>query len=116
MLAEMLAELGADDEAAVLLGAAELVRDEVGVRVDFGLAYDAGPLRRTLAERLGEERLAAHAAEGRAIGLAALVRRASDRLLVGGVGGESGPELRLVDGGAEIRLGRPGRLAAHPHR
>ena len=116
MLAEMLADLGADDEAAVLLGAAELVRDEVGVRVDFGLAYDAGPLRRTLAERLGEQRLAAHAAEGRAIGLAALVRRASDRLLVGGVGGESGPELRLVDGGAEIRLGGPGRLTAHPHR
>jgi DNA-binding SARP family transcriptional activator/predicted ATPase len=116
MLAEMLADRDADDEAAVLLGAAEVVRDEVGVRVDFGLAYDAGPVRRTLAERLGEERLAAHAAEGRTIGLAALVRRASDRLLVGGVGGESGPGLRLVDGGAEIRLGGPGRLAAHPHR
>jgi DNA-binding SARP family transcriptional activator/predicted ATPase len=115
MLAEMLVARAAHDEAAVLLGAAELVRDEVGVRVDFGLAYDAGPVRRTLAERLGEDAMAARAAEGRAIGLAALVRRASDRLLVG-VGGESGPGLRLVDGGAEIRLSDPGQLAAHPRR
>jgi DNA-binding SARP family transcriptional activator/predicted ATPase len=116
MLAEMLADRGADDEAAVLLGAAKLVRDEVGVRVDFGLAYDSGPVRRTLAERLGEERLAARAAEGRAIGLAALVRRAADQLLVGGVGGEPAPGLRLVDGGAEIRLGDTARLTAQPHR
>jgi hypothetical protein len=116
MLAEMLVDRDADDEAAVLLGAAEVVRDQVGVRVDFGLAYDAGPIRRRLAERLGEERLAAHAAEGRTIGLAALVRRTSDRLLVGGVGGEPGPGLRLVEGGAEIHLGLPGRLAAHPRR
>ena len=116
MLAEMLADRGADDEAAVLLGAADLVRDEVGVRVDFGLAYDSGPLRLTLADRLGEKRLAAYATEGRAIGLAALVRRAADRLLVGGVGGEPGPGLRLVDGGAEVRLGHAATLAAQPHR
>ena len=56
------------------------------------------------------------AAEGRAIGLAALVRRASDRLLDGGVGGEPGPGLRLVDGGAEMRVQDYGELADQRRR
>jgi hypothetical protein len=116
MLAEMLAAEDAGDEAAVLLGAAELVRDEVGVRVDFGLAYDIAPVRHTLAERLGEERMADLAAEGRAIGLAALLRRASDQLLDGGVGGEPGPGLRLVDGGAQMRGQDYGELADQRRR
>ena len=63
----------------------------------------------TLAERLGEDRMADLAAEGRAIGLAALVRRASDQLLDGGVGGEPGPGLRLVDGGADDPRAGPRR-------
>ncbi len=81
MLAEMLVAQGADDEAAVVLGATDLVHDEVGVRVDFGLAHDLGPVRATVAERLGQDRLADLSGDGRVIGLAAAVRRAGERLL-----------------------------------
>jgi predicted ATPase len=81
VLGELLVEQGAVEEAAVLLGAADLVQDEVGVRVDFGLVHDLEPLRATLVERLGAERVVDLAGDGRVIGLAAVVRRAGDRLL-----------------------------------
>ncbi len=68
MLAEMLVERDAVEEAAVLLGAAAVVPDEVAVRVDFGLAYDGGPVRSAVAERLGAERTADLAGDGRVIG------------------------------------------------
>ena len=77
----MLVAQGAHDEAAVVLGATDLVHDEVGVRVDFGLAHDLGPVRATVAERLGQDRLADLGGDGRVIGLAAAVRRAGERLL-----------------------------------
>lgn len=81
MLAEMLVARGADDEAAVVLGATDLVDDEVGVRVDFGLAHDLGPVRARVAERLGPDRLADLGRDGRVIGLAGAVRRAGEHLL-----------------------------------
>jgi DNA-binding SARP family transcriptional activator/predicted ATPase len=81
ILGEMLLAGGAADEAAVLLGAAGLVRDEVGVRVDFGLVHDLEPLRAALVERLGTERTVDLAGDGRVIGLPAVVRRAGERLL-----------------------------------
>jgi DNA-binding SARP family transcriptional activator/predicted ATPase len=81
ILGEMLLTRGAADEAAVLLGAAGLVRDEVGVRVDFGLVHDLAPLRTALVERLGPERTVDLAGDGRVIGLPASVRRAGERLL-----------------------------------
>ena len=81
ILGEMLLAGGAADEAAVLLGAAGLVRDEVGVRVDFGLVHDLEPLRAALVERLGAERTVDLAGDGRVIGLQAAVRRAGERLL-----------------------------------
>ncbi len=81
MLAEMLVARGADDEAAVVLGATDLVDEEVGVRVDFGLAHDLGPVRARLAERLGADRLADLGGDGRVIGLAAAVHRAGEHLL-----------------------------------
>ncbi len=81
MLGEMLVACGAVEEAAVLLGAAGLVQDEVGVRVEFGLVHDLGPLRATLVESLGPERVVDLAGDGRVIGLPAAVRRAGERLL-----------------------------------
>jgi DNA-binding SARP family transcriptional activator/predicted ATPase len=108
MLAEMLVEQDATEEAAVLLGAAATVPDEVGVRVDFGLAYDGGPVRHAVAERLGEARLADLAGDGRAIGLAAQVRRAAARLQDAGPRDWAAP-LRLVEGGVEIRIGAVGQ-------
>jgi DNA-binding SARP family transcriptional activator len=81
ILGEMLLAGGAADEAAVLLGAASLVRDEVGVRVDFGLVHDLEPLRAALVERLGAQRTVDLAGDGRVIGLPAAVRRAGERLL-----------------------------------
>jgi tetratricopeptide (TPR) repeat protein len=81
ILGEMLLAHGAADEAAVLLGAAGLVRDEVGVRVDFGLVHDLEPLRAALVDRLGPERTVDLAGDGRVIGLPASVRRAGERLL-----------------------------------
>ena len=71
MLAEMLLARDAVDEAAVLLGATAELADELRVRIDFGLAYDAGPVRAAVAERLGEQRMADLAGDGLAIGLAA---------------------------------------------
>jgi hypothetical protein len=65
----------------VLIGAAGLIRDEVGVRVDFGLVHDLEPLRAALVERLGAERTVDLAGDGRVIGLQAAVRRAGERLL-----------------------------------
>ena len=56
-------------------------QDQVGVRVDFGLALDLGPLRQGLVERLGADRVADLAQDGRVIGLRAAVRRAVERLL-----------------------------------
>jgi hypothetical protein len=108
MLAEMLVEQDATEEAAVLLGAAATVPDEVGVRIDFGLAYDGGPVRHAVAERLGEARLADLAGDGRAIGLAAQVRRAAARLQDAGPRDRAAP-LRLVEGGVEIRIGAVGQ-------
>jgi DNA-binding SARP family transcriptional activator/predicted ATPase len=81
ILGEMLLAGGAADEAAVLIGAAGLIRDEVGVRVDFGLVHDLEPLRAALVERLGAERTVDLAGDGRVIGLQAAVRRAGERLL-----------------------------------
>ncbi|HKE77278.1 MAG TPA: BTAD domain-containing putative transcriptional regulator [Acidimicrobiales bacterium] len=81
MLAEMLFERDAAEEAAVLLGAAETIDDQVTVRVDFGLAYDDAALRTAVADRLGAERAADMAGEGRAIGVAAAARRATEMLL-----------------------------------
>ena len=83
MLAESLLARGDAEEAAVVLGASEAVDDEVGVRVDFGLAYDDAPVRREVAERLGAERAADLAGDGRAIGLARAIGRAADLLLSG---------------------------------
>jgi predicted ATPase len=81
LLAEMLVARGAHDEAAVLLGAATLVDDEVGVRVDFGLAHDLGPVRAAVVASVGEHRAADLGGDGRVIGLAAAVRRAGEWLL-----------------------------------
>jgi DNA-binding SARP family transcriptional activator/predicted ATPase len=81
MLASRLLAAGEPDEAAVLLGASAAVEDEVGVRVDFGLAYDDGTVRRAVAEALGDERAADLAGDGRAIGLERAVRRGVDLLL-----------------------------------
>ena len=86
-LAEMLVAGGSFDEAAVVLGATDLVEDQVGVRVDFGLARDLGPVRASVTDQLGEARAADLARDGRVIGLAAAVRRAGERLL-----GEVGPD------------------------
>lgn len=86
ILGEMLVTLGAVDEAAVLVGASDLIEDELGVRVDFGLARDLGPVRTAVEGRLGPERAADLAADGRVIGLAATVRRAAERLLGEGTG------------------------------
>ncbi|HEX6420687.1 MAG TPA: BTAD domain-containing putative transcriptional regulator [Acidimicrobiales bacterium] len=86
VLGEMLVTVGAPDEGAVLVGAASLVEDEVGVRVDFGLARDLGPVRAALDERLGPDRARSLAADGRAIGLSAAVRRGAARLLGEGTG------------------------------
>ena len=80
-LGELLVEAGDPDEAAVVLGATELVHDQVGVRVDFGLALDLGPLRGRLVDRLGADRVADLAHDGRVIGLRPAVRRAVERLL-----------------------------------
>lgn len=80
MLAEMLVARGAVEEAAVVLGAGDLVEDEVGVRVDFGLAPDLGPVRATVTGRLGEHEAARLGGDGRVIGLPAAVRRAGERL------------------------------------
>ena len=81
MLGELLVEAGDHDEAAVVLGATDLVEDQVGVRVDFGLALDLNPLRQGLVERLGADRVADLAQDGRVIGLRPAVRRAVERLL-----------------------------------
>ncbi len=80
MLAEMLVARGAVEEAAVVLGACDLVEDEVEVRVDFGLAPDLGPVRAAVTERLGEHAEVRLGRDGRVIGLAAAVRRAGERL------------------------------------
>ena len=81
MLAEMLVARDAVEEAAVVLGAGDLVDDEVGVRVDFGLAPDLGPVRAAVTRQLGERRAADLGGDGRVIGLPAAVRRAGERLL-----------------------------------
>ena len=81
MLAEMLFERDAAEEAAVLLGAAQSIDDQITVRVDFGLAYDDTALRAAVAGRLGAERAADMAGDGRAIGVAAAARRATELLL-----------------------------------
>lgn len=81
ILGEMLLDRGAVEEAAVLLGAADVVQDEVAVRVDFGLVHDLGPLRAHLIEQLGAERTSDLAGDGRVIGVQAAVRRAAERLL-----------------------------------
>ncbi len=81
MLASRLLARGEADEAAVLLGASAAVEDEVGVRVDFGLAYDDAAVRGAVAEALGPERAADLAGDGRAIGLERAVRRCVDLLL-----------------------------------
>jgi DNA-binding SARP family transcriptional activator/predicted ATPase len=99
IVGEMLVERGADDEAAVVVGATDLVDDQVGVRVDFGLAHDLGPLRASLADRLGEARTADLGGDGRVIGLAAAVRRAGERLLDGVADGAGVPERAGVPGG-----------------
>jgi len=114
MLAEMLLARDAVDEAAVLLGATAEVADELRVRIDFGLAYDAGPVRAAVAERLGEHRTADLAGDGLAIGLAAQVRRAADQLLERRA--DRGAPLRLVEGGVEIRIGGVARPARAPRR
>jgi predicted ATPase/DNA-binding SARP family transcriptional activator len=81
VLGELLAERGEPDEAAVLLGASELVDGQVGVRVDFGLVHDVEPLRAELVERLGEARVTSLGSDGRVIGLRPALRRAVERLL-----------------------------------
>jgi DNA-binding SARP family transcriptional activator/predicted ATPase len=81
MLAEMLFERDAAEEAAVVLGSAQSIDDQVTVRVDFGLAYDDAALRAAVVERLGAERAADMAGTGRAIGVAAATRRATEMLL-----------------------------------
>lgn len=95
VLGEMLVTGGAADEAAVLVGASDLVEDELGVRVDFGLARDLGPVREAVERRLGPARAADLAADGRVIGLAASVRRAAERLLGESRGGGAGAETRV---------------------
>jgi predicted ATPase/DNA-binding SARP family transcriptional activator len=104
VLAEMLVARGAPDEAALVLGATDLVEDQVGVRVDFGLARDLGPVRASVVDRLGEARAADMGRDGRLIGLAAAVRRAGERLL-----GDTDPGAHRNG----IRNGRNGR-AGHP--
>ncbi|HEX5947468.1 MAG TPA: BTAD domain-containing putative transcriptional regulator [Acidimicrobiales bacterium] len=89
MLAEMLVARGAVEEAAVVLGAGDLVEEEVEVRVDFGLAPDLGPVRATAAERLGEHEAARLGRDGRVIGLPAAVRRAGERLFDDPSGGSA---------------------------
>ena len=89
MLGELLVARQAAEEAAVLLGAVGLVEDEVGVRVDFGLVHDLGPLRETLHGLLGAERTVDLAGDGRVIGVQAAVRRAGELLL--GPGARDGP-------------------------
>jgi predicted ATPase/DNA-binding SARP family transcriptional activator len=91
VLGEMLVAHGAVDEAAVLLGAADLIQDEVGVRVEFGLVHDLDPLRSALVERLGAERTVDLAGDGRVIGLPAAVRRAGE-LLLGGAARDGPPD------------------------
>jgi DNA-binding SARP family transcriptional activator/predicted ATPase len=81
MLASRLLAGGEADEAAVLLGASAAVEDQVGVRIDFGLAYDDAVVRRGVADALGPERAADLAGDGRAIGLERAVRRGVDLLL-----------------------------------
>jgi hypothetical protein len=81
MLASRLLAAGEAEEAAVLLGASAAVEDQVGVRVDFGLAYDDGAVRQAVAEALGPERAADLGGDGRAIGLDRAVRRGVDLLL-----------------------------------
>ena len=112
MLAEMLVERDAVEEAAVLLGAAAEVPDEVAVRVDFGLAYDGGPVRAAVAERLGAERTADLAGDGRVIGLAAQVRRAVAFLLDPDIEADRAAPLRLVEGGMEVRIDETPRARA----
>jgi predicted ATPase/DNA-binding SARP family transcriptional activator len=114
MLAEMLLARDAVEEAAVLLGATAEVADELRVRIDFGLAYDAGPVRAAVAERLGQARMDDLAGDGLAIGLEAQVRRAADQLLDSRA--DRGAPLRLVEGGVEIRIGGPYQQASAPHR
>jgi DNA-binding SARP family transcriptional activator/predicted ATPase len=110
VLAEMLVEQGAFEEAAVVLGAASVIDDEVGVRIDFGLAFDSGPVREAVRARLGDDRMADLAGDGRTIGPAAAVRRAGERLVDDDLAGDtaSAAELRLIDGGVEVRLAGPG--------
>lgn len=81
MLAELLVERGATEEAAVVVGATDLVDDQVGVRVDFGLAHDVGPVRAELGRQLGDVRLTELGGDGRLIGLRAAVHRAAERVL-----------------------------------
>jgi hypothetical protein len=80
------------------------------VRVDFGLAFDSGPVREAVRARLGDDRMADLAGDGRTIGPAAAIRRAGERLVEGDLAGDRGSasELRLVDGGVEVRLAGPG--------
>ncbi len=81
MLASRLLARGEADEAAVLLGASAAIDDQVGVRIDFGLAYDDGGVRAAVADVLGADRAADLAGDGRAIGLERAVRRGVDLLL-----------------------------------
>ncbi|HET6951449.1 MAG TPA: BTAD domain-containing putative transcriptional regulator [Acidimicrobiales bacterium] len=111
VLAEMLVADRAFEEAAVVLGAASAVDDEVGVRIDFGLAYDSGPVTAAVAKCLGERRMADLAGDGRTIGPAAAVRRAADRLL-DRTGSGRRSELRLIEGEVAVHLAGPGPPAA----
>jgi DNA-binding SARP family transcriptional activator/predicted ATPase len=103
LLAEMLFDRGGAEEAAVLLGAGDDIDDDVTVRVDFGLAYDDAALRRALTDELGAERVADLAGHGRAIGIAAALRRAAELLADGDPPADASgppvrPALRLVGG------------------
>ena len=70
-LADVLGDQGRHDLAALLLGAASLVPDEVGIRLDGASAVDAAELARRLAIDLGADELVRLQADGRMLGLEA---------------------------------------------
>jgi tetratricopeptide (TPR) repeat protein len=79
-LADVLGDQGRHDLAALLLGAASLVPDEVGIRLDGASAVDAAELARRLAIDLGADELVRLQADGRMLGLEAALAQVESSL------------------------------------